>query len=66
VTPVLVIDLEATCDDADGLPASDMEIIEIGAVWRTAAGSLLDALQALLRSVVLPQLTPFCRPAGCW
>ena len=33
MTPVLVIDLEATCDDADGLPASDMEIIEIGAVW---------------------------------
>jgi inhibitor of KinA sporulation pathway (predicted exonuclease) len=39
---VLVIDLEATCEDADGLPASDMEIIEIGAVWATAEGNVLD------------------------
>ena len=61
VTPVLVIDLEATCDDADGLPASDMEIIEIGAVWATAEGSVLDTFQALVRPVVRPQLTPFCR-----
>ncbi len=59
--PVLVIDLEATCDDADGLPASDMEIIEIGAVWATAEGTVLDTFQALVRPVVRPQLTPFCR-----
>ena len=52
MTPVLVIDLEATCDDADGLPASDMEIIEIGAVWATAEGSVLDTFQALVRPVV--------------
>ena len=62
MTPVvLVIDLEATCDDADGLPASDMEIIEIGAVWATVEGSVLDTFQALVRPVVRPQLTPFCR-----
>lgn len=60
-SPVLVIDLEATCDDADGLPASDMEIIEIGAVWATAEGTVLDTFQALVRPVVRPQLTPFCR-----
>jgi inhibitor of KinA sporulation pathway (predicted exonuclease) len=59
--PVLVIDLEATCDDGDGLPASDMEIIEIGAVWATAEGNVLDTFQALVRPVVRPQLTPFCR-----
>ena len=61
MTPVLVIDLEATCDDADGLPASDMEIIEIGAVWATVEGTVLDTFRALVRPVVRPQLTPFCR-----
>lgn len=59
--PVLVIDLEATCDEGDGLPASDMEIIEIGAVWATAEGTVLDTFQALVRPVVRPQLTRFCR-----
>ena len=64
MTPVvLVIDLEATCDDADGLPASDMEIIEIGAVWATVEGSVLDTFQALVRPVVRPQLTPVT--SGC-
>ena len=59
--PVLVIDLEATCDEGDGIPASDMEIIEIGAVWATAEGTVLDTFQALVRPVGCPQLTPFCR-----
>ena len=59
--PMLVIDLEATCDDAEGLPASDMEIIEIGAVWATVEGTVLDTFRALVRPVVRPQLTPFCR-----
>ena len=40
---MLVIDLEATCDDGDGLPASDMEIIEIGAVWATVEASVSAA-----------------------
>ena len=43
------------------LPASDREIIEIGAVWATVEGSVLDTFQALVRPVVRPQLTPFCR-----
>ena len=59
--PVLVIDLEATCDEGDGLPTMDMEIIEIGAVWATVEGSVLDTFQALVRPVVRPHLTPFCR-----
>lgn len=58
---LLVIDLEATCDEDDGLPASEMEIIEIGAVWASDDGSVLDTFQALVRPVVHPQLTPFCR-----
>src|SRR6218665_2423097 len=60
-SPVLGIDLEATCDKGDDLPAADMEIIEIGAVWATAEGTVLDTVQALVRPVVRPQLTPFCR-----
>lgn len=60
-TPILVIDLEATCDEGDCLQASDMEIIEIGAVWATAEGIVLDEFQALVHPVVRPQLTLFCR-----
>ena len=59
--PILVIDLEATCDEGDGFPAEHMEIIEIGAVWATAEGKVLDTFQSLVRPVVRPQLTPFCR-----
>ena len=58
---ILVIDLEATCDEGDGLPPEHMEIIEIGAVWATADGNVLDTFQALVRPVVCPQLTQFCR-----
>lgn len=58
---MLVIDLEATCDEGDGLPASDMEIIEIGAVWATPDGRILAEFQALVRPVLHPRLTPFCR-----
>ena len=59
--PILVIDLEATCDDGDGLAADDMEVIEIGAVWATADGEVLDSFDALIRPVVHPHLTAFCR-----
>ncbi len=58
---ILVIDLEATCDEGDGLPAADMEIIEIGAVWATAEGNVINEFQALVRPMVRTQLTPFCR-----
>lgn len=58
---VLVIDLEATCDEGNALPAEAMEIIEIGAVWATVEGKVLDMFQSLVRPVVRPQLTPFCR-----
>ena len=59
--PILVIDLEATCDEGDGLSAEHMEIIEIGAVWATVEGKVLDTFQSLVRPVVRPQLTPFCQ-----
>lgn len=54
---ILVVDLEATCDE--NAPSFDMECIEIGAVW-TADGSVLDCFQAFVRPVVHPRLTPFC------
>lgn len=57
--PVLIIDLEATCD-VDPIE-SEMEIIEIGAVWVTSNGTVLDTFQALVRPIAHPQLTPFCQ-----
>ncbi|GHT86553.1 hypothetical protein AGMMS49960_14700 [Betaproteobacteria bacterium] len=43
---ILVIDLEATCDDGNvkPIPPDEMEIIEIGAVWATAEG-MVKALE---------------------
>lgn len=58
---ILVIDLEATCDEEDRLPADQMEIIEIGAVWADDQGIVHDEFQALVRPFARPQLTQFCR-----
>lgn len=60
-SPILVIDLEATCDEGDALVSSDMEIIEIGAIWATPEGRVIDSFEILVRPVVHPQLTPFCQ-----
>lgn len=55
---LLVIDVEATCDEND--PSFDMEIIEVGAVWVAADGTVVDRFQAFVRPVINPRLTPFC------
>lgn len=55
---ILVVDLEATCDES--APAFDMETIEVGAVWVAPDGSVLDRLQTFARPVINPRLTPFC------
>ncbi|KVZ44400.1 3'-5' exonuclease [Burkholderia ubonensis] len=58
--PILVVDLEATCDDNAPF---DMETIEVGALWvapDSSGGSVLDRFQAFARPVVNPLLTPFC------
>ncbi|WP_316151032.1 3'-5' exonuclease [Cupriavidus sp. BIC8F] len=56
---ILVVDLEATCDE--NAPSFEMEIIEIGAVWAAADGStVLDCFQAFVRPAVNSTLTPFC------
>ena len=56
----LVIDLEATCADDGSVPPEAMEIIEIGAVWATSEGSVLDRFQVFVRPLVQPTLTAFC------
>ncbi len=58
---LLVIDLEATCDKFDKLPLHEMEIIEIGAVWATTDGHIVDTFDSFVRPTVHTQLTPFCR-----
>jgi inhibitor of KinA sporulation pathway (predicted exonuclease) len=57
----LVVDLEATCDDAGAVPREQMEIIEIGAVL--VDGHSLEAIedwQSFVRPQRHPKLTPFC------
>lgn len=58
---ILVIDLEATCCDQGTIPPEKMEIIELGAVWSTLQGEIIDTLQRFVRPSEHPQLTPFCR-----
>jgi inhibitor of KinA sporulation pathway (predicted exonuclease) len=58
----LVIDLEATCDNADAVPRGEMEIIEIGAVLVDAVSfEPIAEFQRFVRPVRHPILTPFCR-----
>jgi inhibitor of KinA sporulation pathway (predicted exonuclease) len=61
IAPVLVIDLEATCADDDSLPAQLMEVLEVGAVWVTPEGQILDRFQSFVRPIERPQLTAFCK-----
>jgi inhibitor of KinA sporulation pathway (predicted exonuclease) len=58
--PVLVIDLEATCSDDGSISPQEMEIIELGAVWVTPAGKVLDTLQRFVKPKLRPALTRFC------
>jgi len=56
--PILVVDLEATCDE--NVPSFDMETIEVGAAWIAADGAVLDRFQSFVRPIVNPTLTLFC------
>jgi inhibitor of KinA sporulation pathway (predicted exonuclease) len=60
IGPVLVVDLEATCANDGSFPPETMEIIEIGAVWATPDGSVLDQFQRFVRPLQRPTLTAFC------
>ena len=57
---ILVIDLEATCCDQGTITPEQMEVIELGAVWATPAGEVIDTLQRFVRPTERPTLTPFC------
>jgi len=57
----IIVDLEATCCDADSIPPHAMEIIEIGAVAvRAEDGAPLAEFQSFVRPVRHLRLTPFC------
>ncbi len=55
---ILVIDLEATCDEV--MTNWDMEVIEIGACWLEPDGSTPHRFQTFVRPVTNPHLTGFC------
>lgn len=59
-TKVLLVDLEATCSEDGTIPPDLMEVIEVGAVWATPDGQIIDRFQRFVRPVERPQLTPFC------
>lgn len=56
--PVLVVDLEATCER--DVPEWPYEVIEIGAVV-LAHGVVTDRWEAFVRPSINPELTPFCQ-----
>jgi len=58
---LLVMDLEATCDDQGSVPKHEMETIEIGAVMVRRHDLVpISEFQSFVRPVKHPQLTPFC------
>ncbi len=60
-TYYLVVDLEATCDDAGAIPRGENETIEIGAVLVDGASLRMIAEQTIfVRPIHHPVLTPFC------
>ncbi|WP_328188016.1 3'-5' exonuclease [Marinobacter sp. OP 3.4] len=65
-SPLLVIDLEATCWESRKVPSGqpqsihNMEIIEFGCALATRGGTLLDSKSFLVRPVRHPHLSGFC------
>lgn len=58
--PMLVIDLEATCSEDGSIAGTEMEIIEVGAVWAQDDGSVLETFHSYVRPTINPTLTAFC------
>lgn len=57
----LVVDLEATCNNNDSFPRTEMEIIEIGAVLLERKSlKIVEEFQSFIRPVRHPVLTEFC------
>lgn len=57
---LLLIDLEATCDDGGAVPRNEMEIIEIGAVELDNKIRVINEYDWFVKPVRHPTLTPFC------
>lgn len=58
---IIVVDVEATCDDGPLVPRAQMEIIEVGAVVLDRHSlEVTDEFQAFVRPVRHPTLTAFC------
>jgi 3'-5' exoribonuclease 1 len=58
---ILVVDLEATCCERQGIPRHQMETIEIGAVMvSTASLEIVDEFQTFIKPLRHPNLTEFC------
>ena len=58
---LLVVDLEATCDEPRQIPKREIEVIEIGAVLVRSDDLSAEArFSAVVRPTLRPALTPFC------
>lgn len=56
---IIIVDLEATCQDKAIDKNYPMEIIEIGAV-KIKNGKIVDEFQTFVRPTLTKELTPFC------
>jgi inhibitor of KinA sporulation pathway (predicted exonuclease) len=57
----VIVDLEATCCNAQSIARTEMEIIEIGAVCLNAKSlEIIDEFCTLVKPVRHPRLTQFC------
>jgi inhibitor of KinA sporulation pathway (predicted exonuclease) len=58
---LLVVDLEATCDEPRQIPKREIEVIELGAVLVRGDDLSVEArFSAVVRPTLRPTLTPFC------
>jgi inhibitor of KinA sporulation pathway (predicted exonuclease) len=57
---VLVLDLELTTADDGSIGPEHMEAVEVGAVWLTSDGRILDRFHAFVRPTEQPQLAAYC------
>ena len=58
---VLIIDLEATCNDDNSFPIEIMEVIEVGAVIATTTGEVVAQFKSFVKPSINPVLTSFCK-----
>ncbi len=58
---ILIIDVEATCEQGEAVSVDDMEIIEIGAVLAQYDGTIQQEFASFIRPVIHPHLSAFCR-----